>query len=331
MNPDQTILIQFFDTLLRLCLRSFESTHSHFYSYSPSIHIHICLNYSLLPFPFLLPFLLSLSFTPPHHTSTTHHTTNLLAWFLSLSSFLLLLFLFLFLFLFPPSHPTARFRSSDPPPDYLTLDTLMPPPPWCKTMPICIRTAHNLTQATKEQIEDLFSSQGPIKEVKLIKNYGFIEFDSLDDAVRAKENVDGQALNGEPLFCTYANPIKVREPRTYRDRNDRNDRGGDRKEDIYRVNISGLAPGVSWQDLKDFGRTADVDVTYTNVSRDREGEGTVEFRSADQMEQAVSKLDGTEFKGEIVTLKIDVSIVIMSEANDHRDETDWVQPSQTMN
>lgn len=164
-----------------------------------------------------------------------------------------------------------------------------------------------LTQATKEQIEDLFSAQGPIKEVKLIKNYGFIEFEGLDDAVRAKENVDGQQLNGEPLFCTYANPIKVREPRVYRDRNDRPERGGDRKEEIFRVNISGLAPGVSWQDLKDFGRTAEVEVTYTNVSRDREGEGTVEFRSADQMEQAVSKLDGTEFQGEIVTMKIDVS------------------------
>lgn len=97
----------------------------------------------------------------------------------------------------------------------------------------------------------------------------------------------------------------MREPRVYRDRNDR---PGDRiKEDIFRVNISGLAPGVSWQDLKDFGRTADVDVTYTNVSRDREGEGVVEFRSADQMELAVSKLDGTEFKGEIVSLKVDVS------------------------
>lgn len=165
-----------------------------------------------------------------------------------------------------------------------------------------------LTQATKEQVEDAFGAHGSVKEVKIVKNYGFVEFETSEDAARAKESLEGSTLNGETLSCAFANPIKVREPReqreprSYRDRERR-----DQPRDIYRVNVSGLAPGVSWQDLKDFGRTADVDVTYTNVSRDREGQGTVEFRSAEMIDQAVSKLDGTEFKGEIVTLKVDVS------------------------
>ena len=57
--------------------------------------------------------------------------------------------------------------------------------------------------------------------------------------------------------------------------------------------ISGLPRSASWQDLKDFMRKAG-DVVFTDV--DGAGNGTVEYSNPEDMENAVRKLDDTEFK-----------------------------------
>ncbi|KAL9034609.1 MAG: hypothetical protein Q9214_006969, partial [Letrouitia sp. 1 TL-2023] len=50
-------------------------------------------------------------------------------------------------------------------------------------------------------------------------------------------------------------------------------------------------------DLKDFSRHPGVDVVYSEVGRERDGKGFVEFENASDLKLAVEKLDGTEFKG----------------------------------
>lgn len=64
----------------------------------------------------------------------------------------------------------------------------------------------------------------------------------------------------------------------------------------YRVTVEGLPSSASWQDLKDFMRSAVMPV-FADVKKDRDGRpvGVVEFESADDMDRAIRKLDDTEF------------------------------------
>jgi hypothetical protein len=76
---------------------------------------------------------------------------------------------------------------------------------------------------------------------------------------------------------------------------------------IYRMVIEGLASETSWQDLKDFARDgASVDVVYSETDRARDGKGFVEFETKEDLQAAVGKLDGRDYKGGPVTCREDV-------------------------
>lgn len=68
----------------------------------------------------------------------------------------------------------------------------------------------------------------------------------------------------------------------------------------YRVKVSDLHVNVSWQDLKDFARTAG-EVMFTNVFMDGDRKlGVIEFETREACEEALRKLDGVEFRGHVV-------------------------------
>lgn len=71
----------------------------------------------------------------------------------------------------------------------------------------------------------------------------------------------------------------------------KSDRGGRRSE--FRVSISGLPSSCSWQDLKDHMRKAG-EVVYTDVNR--KGDGIVEYKTAEGMENALRTLDESNFE-----------------------------------
>ncbi|KAK0552466.1 hypothetical protein OC846_002870 [Tilletia horrida] len=60
------------------------------------------------------------------------------------------------------------------------------------------------------------------------------------------------------------------------------------------------------QDLKDFGRSAGP-VTFADVSRDRPGEGVIEYSSREDADTAVKTLDRTEIRGSVVRVEEDRS------------------------
>jgi RNA recognition motif-containing protein len=72
-----------------------------------------------------------------------------------------------------------------------------------------------------EQIQELFASYGQVVNVNVIegKGFGFVEMSSSEEAVKAKEALDGQDFNGRVLRVDEARP-----PRKDRDRG--GDRGG---------------------------------------------------------------------------------------------------------
>ncbi|ETN41215.1 uncharacterized protein HMPREF1541_03150 [Cyphellophora europaea CBS 101466] len=159
---------------------------------------------------------------------------------------------------------------------------------------------------TKADIEEHFSNHGTgnIKEVKLMNGFGFIEY---EDAMDAKDVVpDGSEFKGERLTVQFA-----RGPRRKDDFGGPPERNVPRpRRTIYRMNLTGLAPETSWQDLKDFARNSgQLDVVYSETGRDREGKGYygfVEFETSADLKSAVEKLDGREFKGATVHCTPDI-------------------------
>ena len=62
------------------------------------------------------------------------------------------------------------------------------------------------------------------------------------------------------------------------------------------LKVLNLSSRVSWQDLKDFMRSAG-EVTYADAHKSRKNEGVVEFARYEDVQNAIDKLDDTELNG----------------------------------
>ena len=60
----------------------------------------------------------------------------------------------------------------------------------------------------EEQLRELFSNYGEVKEVRIIPNrdFGFIEMSDSSEAERAKEALDGSEFEGRTLKVNEARP-----------------------------------------------------------------------------------------------------------------------------
>ncbi|KAI4183732.1 MAG: hypothetical protein L6R41_005228 [Letrouitia leprolyta] len=149
---------------------------------------------------------------------------------------------------------------------------------------------------TKEDIQNHFKeAPGTIAEVKLMNGFGFIEYEDAIDAQDVVPRYHGSDLNGSRLTVQFARGSRQRDfpgpPERPHPRPRRT---------AHRMQITGLAAETSWQDLKDFARRSGLDVVYSEVGRDRDGKGFVEFETAADLKVAVEKLDTNDFKGATV-------------------------------
>ncbi len=66
---------------------------------------------------------------------------------------------------------------------------------------------------TKEQLEELFSNYGEVREVNIIegKGFGFVEMSNQSEAEKAKEALDGSDVEGRALKVDEARPPRSRE------------------------------------------------------------------------------------------------------------------------
>ncbi|KAK9446575.1 uncharacterized protein V1518DRAFT_429890 [Limtongia smithiae] len=160
----------------------------------------------------------------------------------------------------------------------------------------------------RADIEDLFKGYGKIVEVKVMSGFGFVEFDNARDAQDVVSEFNGKEFMGERMQVEFA--------RLRRERNDFGDdrRGGDRdrmerrppRRGNFRLQVTGLTPDCSWQDLKDFARNANVDIVFADVSRERDGTGVIDFERREDLDTAMDKLTGVDVKGVPVSLKEEV-------------------------
>lgn len=71
---------------------------------------------------------------------------------------------------------------------------------------------------TKEQLEELFSSHGEVRQVNIIegKGFGFVEMSNQSEAEKAKIALDGSAFQGRSLKVDEARPPKESQRRERR-------------------------------------------------------------------------------------------------------------------
>ena len=68
---------------------------------------------------------------------------------------------------------------------------------------------------TNEQLQELFSNHGEVKQVNIIegKGFGFVEMSNSEEAEKAKEELNGTDFEGRSLRVDEARPPKNRERR----------------------------------------------------------------------------------------------------------------------
>lgn len=152
--------------------------------------------------------------------------------------------------------------------------------------------------ATKADVEQHFAAHGTgeITEIKLMNGFGFIEYKDAMDARDVVPAFHGSTFMGERLVVQFARGAR---------RNDNAPHFQERtaprpRRTAFRMSITSLPAETSWQDLKDFARASGLDVVYSEVGRERDGRGFVEYETMADLRSAVEKLDNREFKGQAV-------------------------------
>uniref|UniRef100_A0A8C7EZD3 Serine/arginine-rich splicing factor 9-like n=3 Tax=Oncorhynchus TaxID=8016 RepID=A0A8C7EZD3_ONCKI len=164
--------------------------------------------------------------------------------------------------------------------------------------------------AQEKDIEDLFFKYGKIRDIELKNNRGTIPFalpsvfplgKDAEDAVYGR---NGYGFGDSKLRVEYPRSSGAKFSGPMGEGGPRGRFGPPTRRSEFRVIVTGLPQTGSWQDLKDHMREAG-DVCFADVQRD--GEGVVEFVRREDMEYALRRLDGTEFRshqGETANIRV---------------------------
>lgn len=89
---------------------------------------------------------------------------------------------------------------------------------------------------TDGQLKDLFSKHGEVKGVTLIagKGFGFVEMSNPEEALKAKETLDGTQWEGRTMKVDSARPPSPKKPRSGYQNRDRDFGGSSRGRDQNR-------------------------------------------------------------------------------------------------
>lgn len=92
----------------------------------------------------------------------------------------------------------------------------------------------------ESELNEIFGPFGPMKEVKILNGFAFVEFEEAESAAKAIEEVHGKSFANQPLEVVYSKLPAKR----------------------YRITMKNLPEGCSWQDLKDLARENSLETTF---------------------------------------------------------------------
>ncbi|KAI4248016.1 MAG: hypothetical protein LQ352_006012 [Teloschistes flavicans] len=151
-------------------------------------------------------------------------------------------------------------------------------------------------EVTKEDIQNHFKdAPGTLAEVKLMNGFGFIEY---EDAMDARDLI----VSDPATVFAHGSYLLTKGK-------DGSDLNGSRLTSVRTLAHVVQPIACKFLDLKDFARRSGLDVVYSEVGRDRDGKGFVEFETASDLKTAVEKLDNNDFKGATVRCLADVSTI----------------------
>lgn len=164
----------------------------------------------------------------------------------------------------------------------------------------------NLSSRTTERdLESEFSHFGPIANLTYKQTFAFVEFEDVRDADDAIRDMNGQNFDGSKLIVQFA--------KGPRDGAKAGKGGGGGRGGGFRVRVEGLDDRVSWQDLKDFARSAG-DVAFTNIwTESGRAVGVIEYTRSSDRDEALDTLDGKIIDKHGCTVKL-----ILDKSNEKR-------------
>jgi len=117
----------------------------------------------------------------------------------------------------------------------------------------------------------------------LSKGYGRVEYETVEEAQRAVDELFDSELDGRNLT--------VKE---------------DKRDSLYKVYVGNLSYSTRWQELKDHFKQCGP-VALAEVMQDRDGrsrgQAVVSFNDADSMRKAIETLNNTHLQGRDITVR----------------------------
>ncbi|XP_026175952.1 RNA-binding protein 4.1-like isoform X2 [Mastacembelus armatus] len=128
---------------------------------------------------------------------------------------------------------------------------------------------------TADELRELFEKYGKVSECDIVKNYGFVHMNNMSEAEEAIRNLNQCELHGWPMNVEMSKG---------------------RPKSTTKLHVSNLGEGVTSDVLRakfeEFGPVVECDIVkdYAFVHMER----------MDDAMDAISKLDNTAFKGELL-------------------------------
>ncbi|GAA5900152.1 hypothetical protein JCM6882_002627 [Rhodosporidiobolus microsporus] len=175
--------------------------------------------------------------------------------------------------------------------------------------------------ATNRDFQDHFGAIGKLVETRIMAGFAFVEYDQLRDAEQAVQELNNKDFLNERILVEFAKPPRAMMDDRYGPRGGFGgpprgyggyggggyDNYGPPRNPLarpgngYRLTISGLGQGTSWQDLKDFGRQVGS-VSFADVDRNDPTIGFIEFGSRRDADDAIDRLNNKDLHGSVVTV-----------------------------
>ncbi|KIK06793.1 hypothetical protein K443DRAFT_251761 [Laccaria amethystina LaAM-08-1] len=162
-----------------------------------------------------------------------------------------------------------------------------------------------LRDVTPQILLKYLSCYGKVSEVKFIRDYAFVQFESSKDAQVVHDTYHNQPLLGKKITIQFARPLRKDMPSfTSSTSSDtlvpdvpEERPANPRNPARYPVIIMNLHRDVRWQELKDFGRLTGCLVAYCDLDQGRNGRGFIEYFTRKDAEKAIRTLDGRRLLG----------------------------------